>query len=1075
MAYKTGVTRTASWEFAFAGTNTLVVQNLAIGPPPPLPAYGVASGNMSVSASGGFLISIAPYFEAIPGGGEAVGDPYDVRYGVTVTVSDGLDTDTSNVYDVYTIAGNAVTTISYDIELTGTFSFDVEEWVEFLPIGSGYYNSIPDNPPHTRARWFLKTRPGGDISASCGGASVSHDDITGGDGTDFTVNLLAGGTAENGVSGAWSVTMTDAPISYSVPVPATASNSISGQGSSAATAGGAGISTEATAEAAADEDHPTSATVSGSSILVGDRDYDMSGVVRAMETAYPDDVTMVLGGHVGTDPVIASGGTWSASGTQKSYLCVVNCQGEEDSKSADEHAPISASLLSDDLEANGDEPKLTRSLWRGWQTSGITISQASSFALIDNEDAPSEWNEETTVASGVATLSPSAASLVFTPKVSGLSYRYLRFDVKSTGGADVPLSVSIPPNDITDDDRHDVSGGGSVAYEDPYSGDEETTKEWDFTSGDDGAWKTITIDLCAPHNLSSTTDAQDSRFPIPSRMPLYYGISRLASLDFAGIPSGMDAATVEVRNVEFVLLDPASPRFDFLPTFHPNQYRVIDDAIVMKTEWHEQTAKWRADEILDSGTTTEFFLRRFLAGRADGKASVEEQDFGYTKTLTSGGVLTYSFGGPSVSGLVDAINAEDMVTLSPPGPGDVPPRVTGTYLRYPGITATVSTPANDSSDEVTDGYLNRDLPATFVFGAGAMFNSTDGWRYGFDIDPATESIPMQPLYDELEWYAGCVDPFGHSTGSPDGMVAVGAAILRGGGHALVWGAIPGDPPAPLAGRTVRVEEGDPATNRGSGNSESGDGYAQTGEPWLQAVSTEELVDGGDDPDYWESTTPSGTMYCQDDPSDLAIGITPWNRRRVRGAFRVVVTVFTLLRWLSMDASATGRLVQAGVDAETGEIILRYPVGFGVGMWAETPTGITGERPCVRYARRRSSGELILLYEDAGAIKRQGTTSEGGSLTVATTITSAGEFPTMAILPTGAEAFAWWVTGGAIKFKVLDAFGGVMVAELTAVASGVAEDALGLVCRDDGSFVLAYHNTGGAIVTVVSTNGGTTWA
>ncbi|MES2463021.1 MAG: hypothetical protein V4671_20745 [Armatimonadota bacterium] len=183
-------------------------------------------------------------------------------------------------------------------------------------------------------------------------------------------------------------------------------------------------------------------------------------------------------------------------------------------------------------------------------------------------------------------------------------------------------------------------------------------------------------------------------------------------------------------------------------------------------------------------------------------------------------------------------------------------------------------------------------------------------------------------------------------------------------------------------------------------------------------------------------------------------------------------------WLSMDESATGRLVQAVTD-DDGEIFLRFPVGYGVGTWAEVATGITGERPCVRYARRKGDGAIVLTYEDVGgAIKRQTTINEGGTWSVATTIAAAGKFPATALLPggEGATADAWWVTGGAIKFRTFDAFGSAVTAEVTAVAAaGAAEDAIGLVARKDGSFALSYRNGSGAIVNITSTDGGQTWA
>jgi hypothetical protein len=91
----------------------------------------------------------------------------------------------------------------------------------------------------------------------------------------------------------------------------------------------------------------------------------------------------------------------------------------------------------------------------------------------------------------------------------------------------------------------------------------------------------------------------------------------------------------------------------------------------------------------------------------------------------------------------------------------------------------------------------------------------------------------------------------------------------------------------------------------------------------------------------------------------------------------------------------------------------------------------------------------------------------------TTIFSSGEKPALCTSPTGARHY-FCVSSGAIKTKVLDSQGNVMVAESTVVASGVASSAIDAV-HDGTLILLTYRNTSNAVVTVISSDGGVTFS
>jgi hypothetical protein len=183
---------------------------------------------------------------------------------------------------------------------------------------------------------------------------------------------------------------------------------------------------------------------------------------------------------------------------------------------------------------------------------------------------------------------------------------------------------------------------------------------------------------------------------------------------------------------------------------------------------------------------------------------------------------------------------------------------------------------------------------------------------------------------------------------------------------------------------------------------------------------------------------------------------------------------TIGDFLASATSATNRVVRGFTDASDTLILefwRRMPTGSA---WEPrtTPLTITGQG-CLAYDKQSSQGRLWLAYEDSGAIKRRYTDDEGGSFSVAVTIASAGTYPAMAPSPTGI-IHHFWVDGSAIKHKALDSQDNTVVATLTAVASGVAASAIDAV--HDGTLIhLTYKSSGGAVVTVVSGDGGLTFS
>lgn len=207
---------------------------------------------------------------------------------------------------------------------------------------------------------------------------------------------------------------------------------------------------------------------------------------------------------------------------------------------------------------------------------------------------------------------------------------------------------------------------------------------------------------------------------------------------------------------------------------------------------------------------------------------------------------------------------------------------------------------------------------------------------------------------------------------------------------------------------------------------------------------------------------------------VTVGTAVGNTKYRESIYSLWVILTTSDDWLSADLSPTGRATLAYVTGSSIRLAhasrqdAAYPGG-----WTEVDTGQGGQWPCVRY--EGATGLLLLAYEESGSIKLRTTEDEGGVLDVAITVFSGAgyKYPALAVSETGLRhAFAY--NGGAVKAKTLDQQGNTVIAEASAIASGVADDAIAAYTRD-GRVYLAYRDSGTGAVKVVSSVDGVTFS
>lgn len=530
-------------------------------------------------------------------------------------------------------------------------------------------------------------------------------------------------------------------------------------------------------------------------------------------------------------------------------------------------------------------------------------------------------------------------------------------------------------------------------------------KEWSAECNGSGV---ATVDLCSPTNAAVDVDPLTHRWAWPIDVDTVagdgclWGCERVTGYTISG---GSAALTVPANGVKLVRADHTlltiEPEFD---------------------NWHS-----------DGATVTR---RQFAVGDTDGRRSYENED-GYISS------------GTPQQDSIETFN--DEVGLVETG-----------YVRHQGWTATLKAAVDvadgASGTDMTYNYLNRNRAATWLFGAGVLWDATSGtgeWRYGCDLDAAsTLTVPAQALFDRVEWYPGCGDVFGHRDGAhryeyadtdgTNGEIELRAhRILRSAATGIALKAADGKP---LEGATVAVLEATSHTPYGSGTTDvRGEYLTGLSLPYHDASFDVQLQVG--------SPRPEATL-------------TLYSRSRQRIAFRGTPAG----SGLSYDVSSGMRHMRGFLDG--GTIWLQTATTINPTVWsAAIDTGIAGDYLAIRYDRMVASQPLWIAYTDSGAIYISHTEDEGRTVSMPSTV-GTGSYPALVACRDGVKA-VYWVTGTAIHGVLYDTVGNVLVSEFTAIASGVDASQIAVdeyIIGGGVRGVALIYRSSGVLVTAISTDG-----
>jgi hypothetical protein len=137
------------------------------------------------------------------------------------------------------------------------------------------------------------------------------------------------------------------------------------------------------------------------------------------------------------------------------------------------------------------------------------------------------------------------------------------------------------------------------------------------------------------------------------------------------------------------------------------------------------------------------------------------------------------------------------------------------------------------------------------------------------------------------------------------------------------------------------------------------------------------------------------------------------------------------------------------------------------------TGVSGSCPALTWDIPSVEGALLMAYQSSG-IKLVSSLDEGGTWTMATTISTTGSHGALCVSQSGVRHFFWY-DGGAIKRRSYSAQMVQVIAAGSVVASGAADDCPAVECLMNGDIVLLYRTTGGSLIELKSTDGGSTFS
>jgi len=552
------------------------------------------------------------------------------------------------------------------------------------------------------------------------------------------------------------------------------------------------------------------------------------------------------------------------------------------------------------------------------------------------------------------------------------------------------------------------------------------TKRWQVVAPTT-SYSTVTLDLCSPDIWSlgalPATDDKDNPYPRKNTTSSSYAGSESVDSAYWGITScqrlRVSSGSIDIGTTTLVYTNTDST---YVPDTFMAAFERITPAIVS-----------------ESGTTTYYYGRRFWQQDRDGRCE-EESDVYWQKTVGGAtGVTSYSVDPVTISELCDQINASDNSIVRHPG------WVATNSVAYPaGATCTVSQPP------LRDCFLNGVTGySTWLRGGGILAtpHATTGTDFAYGHQLAQGTITAQTLFDRINgnFPPDLPDPFDINGGTDSGLYLAGGSLLRGIAH----GAILDSAGDPAATGTVDLLLATTSANRGTDSTLDAEGRYYTSTPWGLGESNHDAIQGANN-----------------------IGIDPLHTsHRFRSWFRSLTAGGACI---SVDVAKNQRLCYANIESST--VHLHFADGPNGSNYLDTTTSIT-DASCVAiaYDPTSAAGRLYIITDKSGGgINTYYTDDEGGTVSVATVVSTTGNNASVGINPMGKRIVCFRNTGNDLHRVIYDPQGNVITASSAVVASGVANDQTAISWRL-GRWYLYFHHTTNGITQLTSLDDGETFA
>jgi hypothetical protein len=526
------------------------------------------------------------------------------------------------------------------------------------------------------------------------------------------------------------------------------------------------------------------------------RSYSITGALKAYDIAYPGSVAMLVdedNQHLGKRSLVTDG--WSNSGKQIFHGTIVGNRdgvqmptvGIEDTRCA-LFAALSQGPVDGDaytLSALGEDVDDIYVRFRCWPTfsavraSNYLISFDNCSTLTPTGDLAGQWYglggavlsiENAQIRIDTAASGTQGLRRTFTNRWANLSQGVMEIEMTGPAGPGITVTLYSPT-------------GATKTWEHDWKG-----RPIDLSLG-----YTI-LDLCNPDSATAAVDTWDTRWPLPTVDSDYSGVTSCNQLEITGL---QNSQTYHLVNLEVTWASKTNV-----------------SCMASRANWVlEQSAQ------ISEGVTSETYIVRGILGMSDGRQSFEDGHARLIAVTSSAGTDYEMYEVPISTVLSTTGNAQ----LEPWPP-------------YPGwtITGSIVSDPPDGTGLLHD-WLNTNRYLGWLRGGGWAYIPGTGWVAGTDIPAGapsqTADLYAQVCVDRIDWYPGCGDAFSFSSTNTgaygDTIYLAAAAVLRGGGHGLVYG---GDPRVPVNAQTVTNT--DMVTNDSAGTGTTNSiGWWESGTPF----------------------------------------------------------------------------------------------------------------------------------------------------------------------------------------------------------------------------------------------------